>query len=101
MKLNDLLESSKESLTVVKAPAPGNLGNFITTAQAAKLLGVEMSRIRQLIMDGKLKSYEPEPGRRDHVLKRSEVEKLRTAKKDKGGRPPKDKNQKKKKKSKK
>jgi len=89
MKLEKIFEEihSNEAETVRKASAPGKLGGFITSAQAAKLLGVEMSRIRQLVGEGKLKSYKPEAGRRDHILKRSEVEKLRGKKKDKGGRP--------------
>ena len=89
MKLNDLFESSKsrEDETVKKAPPPGKLGEYVTSAQAAKILGVEMSRIRQLVGEGKLKSYKPEEGRRDHMLKVSEVRALKDKEKDKGGRP--------------
>lgn len=89
MKLEDLHEStaSDEAQTVRKAKPPGELGEYITSAQAAKILGVEMSRIRQLIGEDKLKSYTPEEGRRDHMLKLSEVRALKGKEKDKGGRP--------------
>lgn len=89
MKLEQLIEYAKsdESATVRKAPAPGDLGQFITSAQAAKILGVEMSRIRQLVADGKLTSKRPTDGRRDHMFKESEVRALATKEKDKGGRP--------------
>jgi len=89
MKLETIFEDQKsdEAETVRKASAPGKLGDFVTSAQAAKILGVEMSRVRQLVGEGKLKSYKPEAGRRDHMLKRSEVEGLKYKEKDKGGRP--------------
>ena len=84
-----ILESkvSDEADTVRKAPPPGDLGQFITSAQAARILKVEMSRIRQLVADGKLKSYQPTEGRRDHMFKESEVRALAQRAKDKGGRP--------------
>ena len=92
MKLQDLINVSEstahqESDTVRKAPAPGDLGQYITSAQAAKILGVEMSRIRQLVGDGQLKSYNPTEGRRDHMFKESEVRAFKEREKDKGGRP--------------
>jgi excisionase family DNA binding protein len=90
MKLIDLFEDTKsrEDETVINAPPPGKLGEYITSAQAAKMLGVEMSRVRQLVGEGKLKSYKPEEGRRDHMLKVSEVRALKDDdKKNKGGRP--------------
>jgi len=89
MRLEDLYESSKsdEAETVRKSGPPGRLGEYITSAQAAKILGVEMSRIRQMVSDGELKSYKPEEGRRDHILKLSEVRAIKDKEKDKGGRP--------------
>lgn len=91
MKLNQIkvMEStaSDEATTVLKAPPPGELGQFVTSAQAAKILNVEMSRIRQLVAEGKLKSYKPTEGRRDHMFKESEVRSLAEKEKDKGGRP--------------
>jgi len=92
MKLNqlkDLHESSAsdEASTVRKAPAPGDLGQYISSAQAAKILGVEMSRIRQLVAEKKLKSHNPTDGRRDHMFKESEVRAFAEKEKDKGGRP--------------
>lgn len=89
MKLNELLQVNEgdESETVRKAPPPGKIGNLITSAQAAKILGVEMSRIRQLVASGDLKSHQPEEGRRDHFFKKAEVEAFKSKEKDKGGRP--------------
>lgn len=91
MNLTDIFEAkSDESETVKRVEAPGKLGPYITSAQAAQILGVEMSRIRQLIGDGKLKSYTPEDGRRDHMLNVAEVRAFKAKPKDKGGRPRKD-----------
>lgn len=87
MKLHQIHEGSDEDETVRKAPPPGETGQYITSAQAAKILGVEMSRIRQLVADGKLKSHQPTEGRRDHMFKESEVRSLAEKEKDKGGRP--------------
>lgn len=85
MKLEDikpLIESDNEGRAVTNAPPPGGLGEFITSAQAAKIMGYkDPSRIRQLIDDGKLTTHKPEGtqrGQRDHMLKRSEVQKLKT-----------------------
>jgi excisionase family DNA binding protein len=74
MKLSEIrtdivLESDDENKDVAKAPAPGKLGEFITTKQAAKILKVSPSRVRQFIQDGRLKTYAPEVGRRDNMLK--------------------------------
>jgi len=89
MKLDKLFESTKsdEADTVVRASAPGKLGDFVTSAQAAKILGVAMSRIRQLVGEKKLTSHKPEVGRRDHLFKKSQVENLKGKEKDEGGRP--------------
>jgi len=90
MKINKLLQAineSDESKTVRNAPAPGKMGDLITSAQAAKILGVEMSRVRQLVASGDLKSYQPEDGRRDHFFKKAEIETYKSKDKDKGGRP--------------
>lgn len=82
MKLKELKEAvdkdirmreGDESETVKDAPPPGETGEFITTAQAAKILDVNMSRIRQIIDQGELQSHQPEEGRRDHWLKAAEV----------------------------
>jgi len=86
-KLFNINEGSNEDETVRKAPAAGKMGDLMSTAQAAKSLGVEMSRIRQLVADGTLKSHQPEEGRRDHFLKKSEVEAYKAKEKDEGGRP--------------
>lgn len=79
--------ASDEADTVRKAPPPGDLGQYITSAQAAKILNVEMSRIRQLVAEKKLTSHNPTDGRRDHMFKESEVRALAEKEKDKGGRP--------------
>lgn len=77
-----LAESDNESRAVDNAPPPGKLGEFITSAQAAKILGFkDPSRIRQLVSDGELKTHKPDGaqmGQRDHMLKRSEVMKYKT-----------------------
>jgi excisionase family DNA binding protein len=92
MKLSEIrtdivLESDDENKDVAKAPAPGKLGEFITTKQAAKILKVSPSRVRQFIQDGRLKTYAPEVGRRDNMLKLSAVEKLADTERPITGRP--------------
>lgn len=86
--LNDLRESESEgSKDLASAPAPGNLGQFITSAQAAVILDVDQSRIRQFVADGRLTSHKPVKGQRDHMFKQADVRDL--AKKDRPitGRP--------------
>lgn len=82
MKLAKLFEtkaSHSENSDLNKAPPPGNLGDFVTTAQAAKMIkdengkSVTQSRVRQFIMDGRLKAHHPVKGQRDNMLKKSEV----------------------------
>ncbi len=85
-----IIEIDDEDKDLDRAPPPGKTGEFITSAQAARLLKVSMSRIRQLVADGTLKSFQPEKGRRDHLLKRKDVQALRDEM-PKVGRPEKDK----------
>ncbi len=97
MKLEQITEGKKhdENKDLYKAPAPGKLGDYITSAQAAKILGVTMSRIRQFVMDGRLKSYQPEKGRRDHMFKVSEIRAFDKKEREITGRPPEKKKKKK------
>lgn len=92
MRLEDLLleKKSDEAKTVKHVKPPGSMGEFITSAQAAKILGVSMSRIRQLVGDGTLRARKPEHGRRDHIFRMADVNAVKTKEKDKGGRPKKD-----------
>lgn len=82
--LNELLddyilnEVDPEDRDIDRAPPPGKIGSLITSAQAAKLLGVGMSRIRQMIAAKQLTSHQPEKGRRDHLLKRKDVQALKS-----------------------
>jgi len=93
MKLQDIrtdviiTESEDENADVGRAPAPGKLGEFVTTKQAAKILKVSPGRVRQYIQDGRLKSYSPEIGRRDNMLKLSAVNKLKDNPPERTGRP--------------
>lgn len=92
MKLKEIrtdliVESDNENEDVHQAPPPGKLGEFITTKQAAKILGVSPSRVRQFIQDGRLKTYSPEIGRRDNMLKLSAVQKLADTDRPITGRP--------------
>jgi excisionase family DNA binding protein len=91
MKLEHLFKAiseSDESSTPDKAPPVSDkLGEYITTAQAANILNVSMSRVRQFIMEKRLKSYSPEPGRRDNMLKLSEVQAFKEKDRERTGRP--------------
>lgn len=85
MKIKDITESLKdENRNLNTAPSSPEDGQM-STAQAAKFLGVTMGRIRQLIRDGKLSSDEPEKGRRDHKIKAKDVKDFK--KNRKPGRP--------------
>lgn len=92
MKLHQILSekvaSHSENDDMGKTPAPGKLGDYITSAQAAKILGVTMSRIRQYVMDERLKSYSPEKGRRDHMFKLSDIKQFAKEDREITGRPP-------------
>lgn len=87
-QIKDLSESESEGKKdLASAPSPGNLGQFITSAQAAVILNVDQSRIRQFVADGRLTSHKPVKGQRDHMFKQADVREL--AKKDRPitGRP--------------
>ena len=91
MKLANLFEKAanhSENDDMGKTPAPGKLGDYITSAQAARELGVTMSRIRQFVMDKRLKSYRPEKGRRDHMFKLSDIKQFAKEEREITGRPP-------------
>ncbi len=87
MKLKDLMLNEDENDTLNQTPKPGKLGPYLTTAQAAKILGVTQSRVRQFIMDNRLKSYSPEKGRRDNMLKSDEVHAFKNKEREITGRP--------------
>lgn len=76
MKLIDIFEArgNTENRDLEKAPAVGDKGELVTTAQTAKILGVTASRVRQLIMSGDLKAHAaPDKGQRDNLLKLADV----------------------------
>lgn len=86
MKINDIILEKKdrrdEDEDLYRAPPPGDLGEYITTAQAAKILGVTMSRVRQMIGDGELSAHDPEKGQRDNILELAEVQSLKDKRKE-------------------
>lgn len=90
MKLNDIIteffDSNKEKQTIRNAPATGNTGDLITAAQAARILDVSTSRIRQMVGSGDLKSIPPAEGQRDHLFKISDVKAYKSKMKG-AGRP--------------
>ena len=88
---NILNESKNEDETPNDAPPPS--GSLISTAQAAKILGVSMSRIRQYKQDGVLTPESgPEPGSRDKWWKMKDIQSLKDKQEDgelpRTGRPP-------------
>jgi excisionase family DNA binding protein len=86
MKLIDLIQEHKdENKDISKAPPPDS--EWITTAQAAKMLGVTMSRIRQMIMDGQISSKSPIKGRRDNLVSRKTITALSKKERKPTGRP--------------
>lgn len=90
MRLVDLHEDTSK-----KPPVPGSLGDLYTTKQAAEMIGVEPSRIRQLKMEGRIKPVEgPVPGHQESLYSAKEVERakkaLQKSKKEDMGRPKKE-----------
>lgn len=57
---------------------------LITTTEAAKILGVSASRVRQFILEGRLESSKIG---RDQLLKQSAVEDFALKPRDRTGRP--------------
>lgn len=60
--------------------------NYLTTEDAAKYLGVSSSRVRQLIIEGRLAS---EKIGRDHIISKSDISHFVKHGKKRRGRPPK------------
>lgn len=88
MKITDLIESRDENDNLAETPPPGKTGNLITSAQAAVILGVSQSRVRQYVGDGRLKPQaSPVKGQRDHFFKRADVEALAKTERKITGRP--------------
>lgn len=67
-------DSNIENDTLDQTPKPSKEDKLWTTAKAAIRLGVTQSRVRQLVMDGKLKSESPDKGQRDHLFEPKEIE---------------------------
>ncbi len=64
-----------------------DMGQYINTTQAGKIVGVSDARIRQFIEEGRLKAYHPEKGRRDNFLLRADVEAFAKKEREITGRP--------------
>jgi len=58
--------------------------NYLTTEKAAKYLGVTPSRVRQFIMEGRLKTHKIG---RDHIIALIDIEHFAEHGKKKRGRP--------------
>lgn len=78
--------SNIENKTLDKTPAPSKDDEW-STAQVAVKLGVTQSRVRQLVMDGRLKSKTPAKGQRDHRFDPEVVKKFSKKKREITGRP--------------
>lgn len=87
MKLADIKNTGAEEVVLEKA-GEGDLGQWINSKQAAEILGVNDSRVRQFVREKRLKSHAPEDGRRDHLFKRADVEALAKEPRERTGRPP-------------
>jgi len=78
MKLTDIVTLNEIDDEDRKNPPPITGGETISTSQAARVLKVSVSRIRQLIGDGHLKPViKPRKGDRDHELRLKDVQSLK------------------------
>jgi len=78
MKLADINIITEVDREDRKNPPPVKGGGTISTSQAAKILGVTVSRVRQLIADGHLHpTVKPRKGDRDHELLHKDVQSLK------------------------
>lgn len=78
MKLIDIKTLHEVDDEDRKNPPPITGGETISTSQAARILKVSVSRIRQLIGDGHLKPViKPRKGDRDHELRLKDVQALK------------------------
>lgn len=60
------------------------LGNWITTAEAAELIGVTTGAIRQMLLAGKFREKEKRKAGNSWLLARSAVLRIKAAKSSKG-----------------
>ncbi len=79
MKLAEAAKYLKEVDDEDKGTVPPiSGGGTISSKQAAKILRVSVSRIRQMIADGSLiAAINPRPGDRDHEIKLKDVQQLK------------------------
>ena len=89
MKLADAAKYLKEIDDEDRGRVPPiSGGGTISTKQAAKELGVSVSRVRQMLGGGgekkHLDSEKPQPGDRDHEIKLKDVQQLKKNKPKKG-----------------
>lgn len=91
MKLEDAAKFLKEKDDEDEGKAPPVTGgDTVSTKQAAEILDVTVSRVRQLIGDGTLTTkISPRPGDRDHEILLKDVQALKNNMPEKG-RPEKD-----------
>lgn len=78
--LTELLDTKKAAST-----GANDMGQWVSTEQAAKIIGVSVGRIRQFVQDGRLTSHQPTDS--DHYFKRSDVDLLAKKPRERTGRP--------------
>lgn len=85
MKLNDVVELTEKSREDRGRVPPVKGGDTVSTKQAAKILGVTVSRVRQMVGDGTLSAQiSPRPGDRDHEIQLKDVQALKKNMPEKG-----------------
>lgn len=80
MKLEDI----KDIRPVVEG-SQNTMGQLVSTEQAAKIIGVSDSRVRQFVGDGRLTPQQTTDS--DHYFKREDVEALKRKPRKRTGRP--------------
>lgn len=89
--ITELFDSSKKGDPDKKKGATAastganDMAQWVSTEQAAEIVGVSTGRIRQFVQDGRLTSHQPTDS--DHYFKRADVVQLAKEPRERTGRP--------------
>jgi hypothetical protein len=92
MRLELIKDLKRPTTEVTEGSSGSGMDQVVSTEGAAKILGVNASRVRQFVADGRLTPVEKTDS--DHYFKRADVEALAKKPRERTGRPEGSKNKK-------